>query len=147
MAGIQAIETKENIFNILHEHREQIRALGVYRLGLFGSFARDEQDASSDVDILVEFAPGQKKFDNFIQLAFLLEELFQRRVELVTPESLSPYIRPYILREIEYVTFSPHGLESNGWYARSLDPCLLWGRLRDRLGCRNDQGAGAASRD
>ncbi len=107
MAGIQAIETKENIFNILHEHREQIRALGVHRLGLFGSFARDEQDASSDVDILVEFAPGQKKFDNFIQLAFLLEELFQRRVELVTPESLSPYIRPYILREIEYVTFNP----------------------------------------
>lgn len=40
-------------------------------------------------------------FDNFMQLAFLLEDLLNRPVELVTPESISPYIRPYILKEVE----------------------------------------------
>lgn len=101
-----AVETKESVFFILQKHQEQIKALGVRRLGLFGSFARGQQDESSDVDVLVEFIPGKKGFDNFIQLAFLLEELLERRVELITPESLSPYIGPHILREIEYVSFS-----------------------------------------
>jgi predicted nucleotidyltransferase len=102
----QAPITKADIFKILQEHREHIKALGVQRLGIFGSFVRGEQTEQSDVDILVQFAPGKKSFDNFIQLAFLLEELLHRRVELVTVESVSPYIRPYILREVEYVSFS-----------------------------------------
>ncbi len=54
--------------------------------------------------MLVEFAPGRKTFDNFMQLAFYLEELFGRKVELLTPESLSPYLGPRILREVEYVS-------------------------------------------
>ncbi len=82
-----------------------MRALGVTRLGLFGSFVRGEQHADSDVDLLVEFGPGQKTFDHFMALGFLLEDLLQRRVELVTPESLSPYIKPYVFREVEYATF------------------------------------------
>ena len=100
-----AVETKERVLLLLQQHAEQIRALGVDRLGLFGSVARGEEHEASDVDVLVEFAPGRKGFDNFIQLVFLLEELFGRRVELITPESLSPYIGPRILREVEYVTF------------------------------------------
>jgi predicted nucleotidyltransferase len=51
---------------------------------------------------LVEFEEGRKTFDNFMQLSFLLEEVLQRHVELVTLESLSPYIGPHILREVEY---------------------------------------------
>ena len=100
-----AVETKERVVSLLQQHGEQIRALGVDRLGLFGSVARGEEHEESDVDVLVEVAPGRKGFDNFIQLVFLLEELFERRVELITPESLSPYIGPRILREVEYVTF------------------------------------------
>ena len=101
-----AVESRENILSILQKNQEQLRALGVRRLGLFGSFARGEQDEDSDVDVLVDFVPGRKGFDNFIRLVFLLEELFQRPVELVTPESLSPYIGPHILREVEYVAFT-----------------------------------------
>ena len=78
--------------------------MGVRRLGLFGSFVRGEQRADSDVDLLAEFAPGQKTFDNFMQLAFFLEDLFHRQVELVTPESMSPYLRPYIMDEVEYAS-------------------------------------------
>jgi len=57
------------------------------------------------VDLLVEFKTGRKTFDAFIQLAFLLEDLLERRVELVTPESLSPHIGPHILKEVKYVAF------------------------------------------
>ncbi|ABQ89309.1 MAG: nucleotidyltransferase family protein [Roseiflexus sp.] len=97
------VQTKEQILSLIQEHQSQIRNLGVRRLGLFGSFVRRQQDSNSDIDVLVEFESGRKTFDNFIQLAVFLEELFARRVELVTPEALSPYIGPHILREVEYV--------------------------------------------
>jgi hypothetical protein len=100
------VQAKERVLSLIQEHQEQVKALGVSRLGLFGSFVRGKQHEESDVDVLVEFEPGSKTFDNFIQLSFLLEELFGRRVELVTPESLSPYIGPHILREVEYVSFN-----------------------------------------
>jgi predicted nucleotidyltransferase len=95
--------TKDSLLKLLHEHRAEIRALGVKRLGLFGSFVRQQQRADSDVDILVEFEPHRKTFDSFMALSFLLEGLLGRRVELVTPEALSPYIGPRILDEVEYV--------------------------------------------
>jgi len=46
---------------------------------------------------------GQKTFDHFMGVCFLLEDLLQRRVEVLTPESLSPHLGPRILEEIEYV--------------------------------------------
>jgi len=101
------IRTKQKAISIIEEYQQRIKALGVKRLGLFGSFAREEQDLESDIDLLVEFDQGKKTFDNFMQLSFLLEDLFGRRVELVTPESLSPYIGPHIMNEVEYVLFVP----------------------------------------
>jgi predicted nucleotidyltransferase len=100
-----AVQTKKRVLTLIHARRDHIKALGVKRLGLFGSFVRMQQDRDSDIDVLVEFEPSQKTFDNFIHLAFFLEELFGRRVELVTPEALSPYIGPHIMREVEYVAF------------------------------------------
>jgi predicted nucleotidyltransferase len=99
------VQMKEEALALIEEHQDQIRALGVRRLGLFGSFVRGRQQAESDVDLLVEFVPDKKTFDNLIQLGVFLEDLLKRRVELVTPESLSPYIGPYILQEVEYVSF------------------------------------------
>ena len=104
MKGI--IQTKKDVVKALCSNHVQIQALGVERLGLFGSFVRGDHNAQSDVDLLVEFRPGHKTFDNFIQLSFLLENLLQRRVELVTPEALSPYIGPHIMREVEYVALA-----------------------------------------
>jgi len=98
-----AVQTKEKTLSLIVEHQDRVKSLGVKKIGLFGSFVRKEQGAESDVDLLVEFEPGKKTFDNFMQLAFLLEELFKRRVELVTSESLSPYIGPHIMNEVEYV--------------------------------------------
>ena len=98
--------TKEDILTALRQNQRQVRALGVQRLGLFGSFARGQQTGNSDVDILVEFERAQKSFDHFIQLSFLLEDLLGRRVELVTPESLSPHISTHVLAEVEHVAFA-----------------------------------------
>lgn len=97
------VHTKSELFERLRKQQAEISRLGVAQLGVFGSFVRDEQTADSDVDLLVEFAPGHKSFDRFMALVDLLEDTLQRRVELVTRESLSPYIGPHILREVEYI--------------------------------------------
>jgi len=96
------VNTKLDILNILDEYRDHLRALGVRRIGLFGSFVRGEQRPDSDIDLLVEFEPARKTFDTFNEICFFLEEILQRRIELVTVDSLSPYLGPHILREAEY---------------------------------------------
>lgn len=96
------VRTKEQVLARLHESQAELRRFGVRRCGVFGSFVRNKPGDWTDVDILVEFAPEQKTFDNFKQLAFFLEDLFGRPVDLITTESLSPYIGPHILREVEY---------------------------------------------
>lgn len=98
------IQSKAELLTQLQQHQAEITELGVARLGLFGSFVRDQASTTSDVDFLVEFTQEKKSFDNFINLSFLLEEMCGRRIELVTPESLSPHLGPHILREVEYVT-------------------------------------------
>ena len=99
------VQTKAQVFSLLHEYQQELHHFGVSRCGVFGSFVRDSAiDDESDVDILVSFKPDQKTFDNFIHLSFFLEELFGRAVDLITIESLSPYIGPHILNEVEYVS-------------------------------------------
>jgi predicted nucleotidyltransferase len=83
-------QTKDQVLAILHERHPQLKKFGVKRYGLFGSFVRNQQSPASDIDILVEFDPSQKTFDNFMHLAFYLEDLFERKVDLLTTESLSP---------------------------------------------------------
>jgi len=99
------LQTKEQVFTLLRKHQPHLQSFGVKRYGLFGSFVQGRQKSQSDIDILVEFETGKKTFDNFMHLAFFLEEILGRHVDLVTPESLSPYIGPHILREVEYGTY------------------------------------------
>jgi uncharacterized protein len=100
---VTAVLRKNDVLQRLAAEAARIKSHGVRRLGLFGSFVRDQPRADSDVDLLVEFQPGNKTFDNFMALADLLEGVLQRRVELLTTESLSPYIGPRILTEVEDV--------------------------------------------
>lgn len=78
--------------------KEVKRKFGVRKIGIFGSYARGEEKETSDVDVLVEFE--EPTFRNFMGLVFFLEELFDREVDLVTVKGLSPYIRPYVEREV-----------------------------------------------
>jgi predicted nucleotidyltransferase len=98
--------TKELIFQRLIDEQKKLAFFGVKDIGLFGSFVRGDQTSLSDIDILVEFMPEKHTFDNFMDVAFLLEELLGRKVELVTPEALSPHIGPHILREVERVSIA-----------------------------------------
>src|SRR5690606_13991074 len=96
------VQSKESILKLIRQNREKIIALGVVKMGLFGSFLTNDFTSESDVDFLVEFDEGKKTYDNFMDLAFFLEKLLGRKVEIVTPQALSPYIGPYILRQAEY---------------------------------------------
>lgn len=100
------VENKEQIVQGMRSSKERLSELGVESIGLFGSFANGNPTPGSDVDVFVVFAPAHHTFDNFMELSFLLEELFGRKVELVTPESLSPHIGPRILEEVELVPFA-----------------------------------------
>jgi uncharacterized protein len=93
------ILTRDDAFQLIRDAEPRIRSLGVRRLALFGSVLRDEAGPHSDVDLLVQFEPGAKSFARFMALYDLLEEIFARRVELLTTESLSPFIGPHILAE------------------------------------------------
>ena len=102
---LMARETKAKrlIFQCILDEKHHLVSYGVKNMGLFGSFVRGDQTSASDIDLLVEFLPDMHTFDNFMEVAFLLERVLGRKVELVTPEALSPYIGPYILREVERV--------------------------------------------
>lgn len=101
----QSVKNKEEIYQRVDAHQREIKNYGVNRLGVFGSFVRNQQKPSSDVDVLVDFISNKKNYDNFIGLAYFLEDILQRPVELVTHDSISKYFKPYIDKEVQYVTF------------------------------------------
>ena len=73
----------------------------VERIGYFGSYARGDQNADSDIDILVEFRRplGWAFFD----LQDFLEKELQRKVDLVSSKALKDHLREEILRQTRYV--------------------------------------------
>ena len=87
---------------MIESHREALHALarrhGVRSIKVFGSMARDDADASSDVDLLVETAPDTS---GFVLGALLMDaqDLLGRRVDVVTEKSLHPLMRDRILSE------------------------------------------------
>jgi predicted nucleotidyltransferase len=100
----RVVHTKSALLKLLFANKETIRSFGVKELALFGSFAANKDiRKDSDVDFLIDFYPEKKNYDNFIGLTFFLQELTGRNIELVTRQSLSPYIGPHILKQMEYV--------------------------------------------
>lgn len=96
--------TRERIFQIIHDYKDQIDQFGVKRIGLFGSFVNETNTYDSDVDLLVEFEKGKKSFDNYMDLKFFLERLFQRDVDLVIKDSVKKTLKSRILGSVEYAT-------------------------------------------
>jgi len=96
--------TKEYILSTIKTHKSELEKLGIQNIGLFGSYARNEQSEKSDIDILIDFNPGKESFDNYMAIYDYLEELFKnKKVEIITRNGLSPYIGPRILNEVMYV--------------------------------------------
>jgi predicted nucleotidyltransferase len=88
---------------ILKGHENAIRErYHVKRIGVFGSFARGGGKEGSDVDVLIEFEEDHETFDNYMELKYFLEDLFGRKVDLVTADALRPQLKDDILREVVY---------------------------------------------
>jgi len=100
------IKTKDQVVSLLQENKNEFKKFGVKRLGIFGSFAQNSPGDKSDLDLLVEFDDGQKNYKNFMSTVGTAERLFEREIDLVTPEGLSSHIAPNIKNNIHYVQIS-----------------------------------------
>lgn len=90
---------KEEVVSRLKAHAEDLHRLGVSRLELFGSVARDEARPDSDVDVLATFDSGVTS-EAFFDTKFFLEDLLDRRVDLVTGAALRERVRAAIEPEL-----------------------------------------------
>lgn len=94
---------KIEILNKLRISKSELLKFGVVRIGLFGSVKREETNQESDVDILIDFNPEQETFENYMKACTFLESLLtDSKLDIVTKKGLSPFIGPYILKEVEY---------------------------------------------
>ena len=85
-------------------HKSDLSKYGVFNIGLFGSYLRNEQTERSDIDLLIDFEPDKESYDNFMAVYDLFENLFRNeKVEIVTKNGLSKHIGPKILKEVFYV--------------------------------------------
>ena len=97
---MKAAMDKSLVLNLLRTQIEVTRRrFGAKHISVFGSAARDELNEASDIDVLVEF-DGLPTFDNYMGLKFFLQDLFKRRVDLVTRDSIKPRMRQIIERDL-----------------------------------------------
>ncbi len=95
--------------DILKKNTDVLKKHHVRRIGIFGSYARGDHDASSDIDILVEFDDGafgrnyRGYFDTVTSLSADLSALLNNNVDLVTFDMLSPRIAPDVLKEVKII--------------------------------------------
>lgn len=91
---------KEQALAFLRDHKAILKQrFGVADIALFGSTARGEATAHSDMDILVRF-DGPATSKRYFGLQFYLEDLTGLSVDLVTDKALRPELRPYVEREV-----------------------------------------------
>ncbi|MDX9872996.1 MAG: nucleotidyltransferase family protein [Clostridia bacterium] len=91
------------IINRLQANKDKIKTFGIRTLGIFGSYARNEQHDKSDVDILIDFLDGKKNIRNFIYLADYLEEILDVKVDLILEKNLRPEIKSNVMEDVKYV--------------------------------------------
>lgn len=94
---------KEDLINFLKQNLTVIKSYGVISLALFGSFARDEANINSDLDLLVEFE-GVVTFDNYMDLKFFLEDSLGLSVDLVSRKMLKPQLLESVEKDAIYVS-------------------------------------------
>ncbi len=93
--------TKDQILNFLKENKELLqKRFKVTSIGLFGSYARDNQASDSDIDIIVDMPSS---FDNYFDLKEFLEDNLKKNVDLGLEKNLRLLIKQKIVNEIIYV--------------------------------------------
>jgi predicted nucleotidyltransferase len=94
--------SKKDIEKILRRHKAILKKYKVSKVGIFGSFITGKAKKKSDVDLLVEFEDVIDLFD-FVHLTDDLQKILKIRVDLSTPDAIKPYIKPMILKEVEWI--------------------------------------------
>jgi uncharacterized protein len=97
--------TKEEILSYLKSKQQFFYDdFGIEFIGLFGSFSRDEAKKSSDIDILYHLEENKKlSMFKYLKVNSLLEEFFNRKVDLVRDETIKPELKNYIEKDLIYV--------------------------------------------
>ena len=97
--------TKEEILAYLKSKQQFFYGnFGIKFIGLFGSFSRDEAKDSSDIDILYHIEENKKlSMFKYLKVNSLLEEFFNRKVDLVRDETVKPQVKSYIEKDLIYV--------------------------------------------
>jgi predicted nucleotidyltransferase len=97
--------TKEEILAYLKSKQQFFYDnFGIKFIGLFGSFSRDEAKDSSDIDILYHLEENKKlSIFKYLKVNSLLEEFFNRKVDLVRDETIKPELKNYIEKDLIYV--------------------------------------------
>jgi predicted nucleotidyltransferase len=94
--------SKKDIEKILRQNKAILKKYKVNKVGIFGSFATGKTKKKSDVDLLVEFEDVIDLFD-FVHLTDEIQKVLKVKVDLSTPDAIKPYIKPMILREVEWI--------------------------------------------
>jgi len=96
--------SSEDIIKFLKDNQPYLKQnYFVTEIGLFGSFARNEQKENSDIDILVEFAHGTANlYDKEQQLKDYLGNHFNRKVDICSKKWIKPIFRPMVLNDVQY---------------------------------------------
>lgn len=94
---------REVILTTIHKQQPKLAKMGVKSLALFGSAARDEIHAGSDIDLLVSFRYSPVTFDAYMDVKIFLEDLLAVPVDLVVDEALLPRLRPFVQKDLVYV--------------------------------------------
>lgn len=96
---MKAALTRTDILETLQRHRPELTRFSVRTIALFGSYAKDAQTDTSDLDFVVEFSPPT--YDNFAGLEQFLEQLFERKVDILTPAGVDSILVPEIGADIK----------------------------------------------
>jgi predicted nucleotidyltransferase len=95
--------TLEQALQTLRKAEAELRAKGIVHAGIFGSTARGEQRADSDIDIVIDFDPSARitVFD-YVGIREDIADLFEQRVDVVDQRGLKPEVRPNVTRDLVY---------------------------------------------
>ena len=97
------MKTKVEILKVMKQELPHLKEkFKVKDIGLFGSYAREEQSQTRDIDVLVDFEVPVGFF-KFIELEDYLSNKLGVKVDLVTPDALKPLIKTHIMQEAVYV--------------------------------------------
>lgn len=93
--------TRENAMRILRTREAELRALGVARLALFGSIARGDAHLDSDIDVMIDVAPGRRfSLMDLAGVRLFLSDLLGRETDVVIQEDLKPRFRERIADDL-----------------------------------------------